>query len=335
MGDRELAIEINTNVKYQKVIIKNICNLHTVKETPKIIKAKRIMGFPTSEMIQKSISRMQETMEELNKSIMSSISDLVSGVNIISSIGESIHNSLEKIVDSIASYTIPEINISQEARNRGRFLNIAEENALPIFLETDTPLQENILKIVKNSSKDKLKNNLEEAMLNYYDNEQIDNILDYWIEQKWIEEERKKILKEAVEVYKLGYYAASTSTLMCQIGGVITRLYELANIDPKVEEYETEMLTEIYNISKINSEKMKAVVMMDLQKSGLFNWYRCANYLVYFVYSSNKKMTHFAKDPGRNKICHGEQYNYGNRLLALKAILSMDMIIQLSDELIE
>ena len=46
-------------------------------------------------------------------------------------------------------------------------------------------------------------------------------------------------------------------------------------------------------------------------------------------------MTHFAKDPGRNKICHGEQYNYGNRLLALKAILSMDMIIQLSDELIE
>ncbi len=184
MDDRELTIKINTNVKYQKIIIKNICNLHTVKETPKIIKAKRIMDFPTSEMIQESISRMQETMEELNKSIMSSISDLVSGVNIISSIGESIHNSLEKIVDSIASYTIPEINISQEARNRGRFLNIAEENALPIFLETDTPLQENILKIVKNSSKDKLKNNLEEAMLNYYDNEQIDNILDYWIEQK-------------------------------------------------------------------------------------------------------------------------------------------------------
>ena len=121
MDDRELTIKINTNVKYQKIIIKNICNLHTVKETPKTIKAKRIMDFPTSEMIQESISRMQETMEELNKSIMSSISDLVSGVNIISSIGESIHNSLEKIVDSIASYTIPEINISQEARNRGGF----------------------------------------------------------------------------------------------------------------------------------------------------------------------------------------------------------------------
>lgn len=76
MDDRELAIEINTNVKYQKVIIKNICNLHTVRETPKVIKTERVMDFPTSEMIQESISRMQETMEELNKSIMSSISDL-------------------------------------------------------------------------------------------------------------------------------------------------------------------------------------------------------------------------------------------------------------------
>lgn len=56
MDDRELTIKINTNVKYQKIIIKNICNLHTVKETPKIIKAKRIMDFPTSEMIQESIS---------------------------------------------------------------------------------------------------------------------------------------------------------------------------------------------------------------------------------------------------------------------------------------
>lgn len=45
-------------------------------------------------------------------------------------------------------------------------------------------------------------------------------------------------------------------------------------------------------------------------------------------------MTHFEKDPGRNKICHGEQYNYRNKIFALKAILAMDMVIQLSDELI-
>lgn len=238
MDDRELAIEINTNVKYQKVIIKNICNLHTVRKTPKVIKAERVMDFPTPEMIQESISRMQETLEELNKSIISSINDLATyGENIIGSIGENTYNLLEEIIEQISAYKISKIHIdkSQEIKDKEKFLNIAEENALPIFLETDTLLQENVLKIAESSSKDKLKRNLENSMLNYYDNKQIDIILDYWMEQNWLENERKEILKEAMEVYKLGYYAASTSTLMCQIGGVITCLYKLFNLDKATE----------------------------------------------------------------------------------------------------
>lgn len=79
---------------------------------------------------------------------------------------------------------------------------------------------------------------------------------------------------------------------------------------------------------------MKALIMTDIQSSGLLIWYRCANYLNDFVYSSEKSMAHFKGDPGRHKICHGVQYNYQNKLFALKAILAMDMIIQLSDELI-
>lgn len=348
MDDRELAIEINTNVKYQKVIIKNICNLHTVRETPKVIKTERVMDFPTSEMIQESISRMQETMEELNKSIMSSISDLaVYGENIIGSIGENTYNLLEEIIGQISAYKIPKIHInkSQEIKDKEKFLNIAEENALPIFLEIDTLLQENVLNIAESSSKDKLKSNLEDFIMNYYDNEQIDNILDFWMEQNWLENERKRILKEAVEVYKLEYYAASTSTLMCQIGGVITLLYKLYGVDKETEKKEKELMKKRYEKKKKKigtikqtkyiSEKMKALIMTDLQSSGLFIWYRCANYLVNFVYSSEKDLTHFVKDPGRNKICHGEQYNYRNKIFALKAILAMDMIIQLSNELME
>lgn len=347
MDDRELTIKINTNVKYQKIIIKNICNLHTVKETPKVIKTERIMDFPTSEMIQESISRMQETMEALNKSIMSSISDLaVYGENIIGSIGENTYNLLDEIIGQISAYKIPKIHInkSQEIKDKEKFLNIAEENVLPIFLEIDTPLQENVLKIAESSSKDKLKSNLEDFIMNYYDNEQIDNILDFWMEQNWLENERKGILKEAVEVYKLEYYAASTSTLMCQIGGVITCLYKLFNLDKATEKKEKKKIENRYRKKKKRrdnfeknkyiSEKMKALIMTDIQSSGLLIWYRCANYLNDFVYSSEKSMAHFKRDPGRHKICHGVQYNYQNKLFALKAILAMDMIIQLSDELI-
>lgn len=333
MKDEE-TIVIDTDIRYKKITIRNITNFHAVKNTPKIIRVERKIYFPSTEMIQESISRMKRTMKEFNESIRSSIVNIASDTYAIDSMGENICNSFARVIEQMSSNILKIGNMSHEIKNREKFLNIAEKNALPIFFETGTPLQKKVLEIADSSNKDMLKSNLEEVMLNYYDDERIDNILYYWMKKNWIEEERKEILKESIEVYKLGYYAAATSTLMCQIGGVITRLYELVDIDPKVEQYEKEMLKGIYNISKDNSEKMKAVVMMDLQKSGLYIWCRCANYLVYFVYSSNKKMTHFEKDPGRNKICHGEQYNYRNKIFALKAILAMDMVIQLSDELI-
>lgn len=123
--------------------------------------------------------------------------------------------------------------MSHEIKNREKFLNIAEKNVLPIFFETGTPLQKKVLEIADSSNKDMLKSNLEEVMLNYYDDERIDNILYYWMKKNWIEEERKEILKESIEVYKLGYYAAATSTLNVSNCGVITRLYELVDIVQK------------------------------------------------------------------------------------------------------
>ena len=61
-------------------------------------------------------------------------------------------------------------------------------------------MQKKVLEIADSSKRDILKSDLEEVMLNYYDDEQIDEILYYWMEKNWIEEERKEILKESIEV---------------------------------------------------------------------------------------------------------------------------------------
>lgn len=335
MKKKENVIVIDTDVKYKSTVINNTGNLRLVRNAPKIIKIERSKAISDAKEIKESISRMKKILDNLNGNAVSSVVDSVSAINVMEIIGESLRESLNIINEQICSCVDDFFNRSQEAKDRERFLNIAEENSLPIFLETDTLLQKCILRIVDKSNKNAIKQDLEKAVIDYYDTERIDEILNDWMGQTWIESERKKLLKEAIDVYKLEYYGAATSTLMCQIGGVITRLYNLAHVESLIEENTKEYLKEIYNMKRSNSEKMKAVTMMDMQTTGILNWYRCANYIVHFIYSSDKKINHFSKDPGRNKICHGEVYNYRKKLFALKSILSMDMIIQLNYELLE
>ncbi len=74
--------------------------------------------------------------------------------------------------------------------------------------------------------------------------------------------------------------------------------------------------------------------MINMQRHGIYGWTRFADYFINYVYGTTDDMEHFQFDPGRHKTCHGQQLNLGDKLIALKCILIIDMIVQMSEELL-
>jgi hypothetical protein len=62
-------------------------------------------------------------------------------------------------------------------------------------------------------------------------------------------------------------------------------------------------------------------------------WDRSLQYINDFVLKNPQKPINELTVPHRNKICHGEQLNFGTQEHALKAIFIIDSLISFSNEI--
>lgn len=252
-----------------------------------------------------------------------------------------ISNQMENIIDKLANLiqiNLPKIElpkINPKIYNRWKFISIASDINFPIYFEIGTELQDRILEITSNDTKDSKERTerIERCIIAYYNHNILSSILSIWLEQPWIDQWQKAALKEAVEVYEEGRYYSTGSILMCQLGGLITKLYNATNSIQAISKEDRNEILSLYNINNPNSEKAKIIQMMSVQDQGIFLWKCSADYFVNYIYSSSGDMRKFIEDPGRNKICHGELTNYGTQKHALKAILVTDIIFQLGIEM--
>lgn len=289
----------------------------------------------------KSIAKMVDmsglkiqTANMLSKIAVQTISNLCSEMQVYHKVAEEaaivLGEMTKKIVQSIPKIKFP--TIDEDTRNRFRFMKIISQVNYPIYFEIDTELQKRVLNIYDSyigELEEDIFYEIEKCIINYYNHDMLDQILSSWVNQSWIKEERKEALREAIEVYEEGRYYSTGSILMCQLGGLITELYDITNTKMIMSSEEKKELLSLYHITKINSEKSKIIQMMSMQSSGMYLWYNSAKYFTEYTYSSSEDATTFEKDPGRNKICHGVQTNYGRKEMALKAILVTDIVVQL------
>lgn len=222
--------------------------------------------------------------------------------------------------------------MDEDIRKRWRFVRIASEINFPIYFEIDTELQDKILEIcdqyLEETQEYPIKE-IKQCIFDYYNHDMLNMILNTWLEQGWIDSERKEALREAVEVYEERRYYSTGSILMCQLGGLITELYEATNTRMMMPLEEKKEILSLYHVKKFDSEKAKIVQMMSMQSEGIYLWYNSAEYFMNYTYSSSEDMLVFDRNPGRHKICHGVQTNYGQKEIALKAIIVVDIVCQL------
>lgn len=214
-----------------------------------------------------------------------------------------------------------------------KYIHLLERLKWPLFLINDEELRGQILSAC---AVDENADTVKEIVFNYCDEDFFAAMETDWFACPSIEEGRKPILAEAIQMHKQGAYYASVSTLMCQVYGIAADIDHLARENGLILDQEGKEFTAEHfevDIKYINNEKGRLLQTLMLTEAGMLLWDAMGDYIKNVTLYSGKDYSHIENQPLRNKIGHGDQLNFGTKEHSLKAILTIDMMIQLAYEI--
>lgn len=235
--------------------------------------------------------------------------------------------------DTILQQCILNVSLSfkqwKDLSDRCLFLKIADEIEFPIYLESDSELQDRLLYSYKQNGNQCNEKEMFEIILEYYDDDYIGRILNGIKNVHVFSAQRVVLLEEGIEAYQLGLYGPSASLFVDQLSGMIRDVYKKLSTFYRISNKEKNELLISYNQNcKPDSEKGMLLQIVDSQSQGFIIWYKVLQYFLNIVYSS--KGHDMNTQPQRHMICHGKQTNYNTKEMNLKLILCMDIIAELA-----
>lgn len=289
--------------------------------------------------------KITNAVKESCRVLSESIKMVSPSIQIAADMANAINERYKDLKFSIPKITIPRIEIPDElleSFRRYRYLYLYHQTNWPLFLIDNDELRQAMAPFIEIENPDPTQ--VKTAVLDYFDNVGIETIASLWSMSPGVEKDRLLVLQEAVDMYNQGFYYGCTSTLMCQIAGIISNSFQHLSVDD--EDFDIHGVRLIYESysggSKLDKsrekkimsgkvkgeEKQKLLFLLTEIDSGIMYWEAAADYLYNIVFTSSDD---YYDHTCRNKICHGVQLNYGDKEHALKAILSVDLAIQLSN----
>lgn len=209
------------------------------------------------------------------------------------------------------------------------YLKIADEIGFPIYLEMDSDLQHKLIGSYIQNGNQCNKKEMCEIILDYYNDECVDHILNGIKNVQVFNSERVILIEEGIEAYQLGFYGSSASLFAAQLSGMIKDVYnELIRFHRISYKEKNELLVRFNQNCRRDSEKGMLLQIIDRQSKGFFVWDRVLHHFLDVIYST--KENDMDTQPNRNMICHGKQTNYNTKEMNLKLILCMDIIAELA-----
>ena len=240
----------------------------------------------------------------------------------------------QKVIKAITAYDFaPMIKKFSEVIIPLRYIHLLTKLKWPLFLINDNDLREHILSECAVNEDASV---VREIVFNYCDEGFFSAIITDWNDCPVIKEERKPTLSEAIRMHMQESYYASVSILMCQIYGIASDIVDLAKASGLELDNESKVfISEQFSIrlEDIDKEKGKLLQMVAMTESGQLLWDSMALYLKEEILCSSDSKQRWETQPLRNKICHGDQLNFGTREHSIKSILVVDMLIQLAYEI--
>lgn len=221
---------------------------------------------------------------------------------------------------------MPKIEIYSDVLLGTSYIMALRELKYPLFLETDMNFKREIVGHKNNS------NDIKNIIIEYINDDYLNNMLKQWHSSGYINKERLPIFEEAIELHRKKYYYASTSMMMCQVYGVIMDInrYIYKN-DIEIDDESKVKLANKYNMTNIDSEKGKFIQMAYITDLGYVIKEVIVEYIKDEILSSSESVKRWESQPLRNKICHGDQLNYGTKEHSLKAILCINLLVKLGE----
>lgn len=300
-----------------------------------------------STLVSKSANNM---LRESYTAFAESINALTPSLQVATQLSSRLATIYSELIPKIPPINIPHIEIPKieippgliDAFKRYKYLSLYCRADWPLFLIDNEELRLAMDPFI--DAEELEPEALTEAITAYIDRVGIETISNQWNDYAFIEDDRMRILLEAIQLYNQGYYYGCTSILMCQIAGIISSSYNGLLGDGKEpnvrgirllyqsyndgKELNTGTENKIVSGDKRAPEKQLLLCMLADVDSGLLYWKAAVDYLYNIVFTSdNDKDKHAC----RNKICHGIQLNYGDKEHALKAVLSIDLAIKLAN----
>lgn len=262
-------------------------------------------------------NNINEVYKSINKTVDSYSVTINETLEKISKMGQVLYERLEQI-------KLPELKFSPDLILNMNYIMIMHKLKYPLFLESDKNFKRDIVKYKDDAV------NIEKVIYEYANEDYLNNLFEQWETSSCIKVERLPIFREAIDLHIKGYYYACTTMMMCQLYGVVIDIYNhIEKNDIEISEESKKELAKEYEIEKIDSEKGKLIQLAFIPDGGHIIKEAIVEYFKKEVLSSSESKKRWEHQPLRNKICHGEQLNYGTKEHSLKAILCINLLVKL------
>lgn len=277
--------------------------------------------YELSPQIAKKLSGLINTKQKFETSILHQLTEPLYNASTQS-------NALTTFIKTVEAWQKDE-----KTANRIRYIEILSEIKWPLFLIKDEIF---INAILKASAEGADNDHICAIVSEYFIKGFLDQTAERWKNNPVVRNERIPILMEAIEMHKAGNYYSSVSTLMCQVYGVASDIIDAEKqYGLAVSSEQKGKVARAFKMEEksIDSEKGKIAQSFLFIRHGFFAWQAAIAYLNSEILCSSDSKKRWATQPLRNKICHGDQLNFGSLEHSLKAILVIDMLMEYALEI--
>lgn len=167
-----------------------------------------------------------------------------------------------------------------------------------------------------------------------------------WEDHAELSSGERGVLARALNRHERGDFEGCVALLMNLFEGLVEKYFpdEMSKLDgERAELFDLHAKKLGVGLSRkrngkpreLTNAKDKVLVMVVLSENGWYTFQHAAEYIVGVTFTNAMDADLAAHNPLRNKICHGQQTEYGTQEHSLKAILVTDIVIRYGTAILE
>lgn len=267
------------------------------------------------------------------------------------SIFRSVYPALQRFADYAKEIT-QEINFGAIAGAlrpialKAKRIELLGKTNWPMYLVDDAEVCDALDMLSLQATDEELKELVAGIAYEYLDSEWLEETRSRWEDHAELISGERGILARALNRHEKGDYEGCVALLMNLLEGLVEKYFpsEMNKLeDEQAELFDLHAKKLGVGLShkkngeprKLTNVKDKVLVMVVLSENGWYTFNYAAEYIVGITFANTMDADLASHNPLRNKICHGQQTEYGTLEHSLKAILVTDIVIRYGAAILE